>query len=63
MKFFKRKDDSYVLSLNSPIMTYVKVAKFIVKFRELKLATHSSEKRGLRPTFLSSEMLQNLLYL
>ena len=24
---------------------------------------HSSEKRGLRSTFLSSEMLQNLLYL
>ena len=25
--------------------------------------THSSEKRGLRSTFLSSKMLQNLLYL
>ena len=27
-----------------------------------KIHSHSSEKRGLRSTFLSSEMLQNLPY-
>ena len=42
-------DDSACLILNSTI--------FWQFFKD-----HSSEKRGLRSTFLSSEMLQNLLY-
>ena len=49
--------------IQDPSMTLVYGDQLAFRCTMVNLGEHSSEKRGLRSTFLSSEMLQNLPYL